>query len=186
MKYFFGLIGIIFCGAMGMLFHAYQKEWIILMLPHQTIQTTDSPQEQHTTCVQKTITLYFFAHEQWHKEQTTIIWSADAASTVKTITNCWLTLLEDEKIIDSDTQLISAVITPAKELFLSFNKDLCNPQDATYKKLMIIHALLKTLHENKMPIQSVRLLVHHQTLNDDHLNFSISWPITGYVQLPKS
>lgn len=172
---------ILFCCIAGLVFHAYQKEWIILVLPHQTADTATQDQAADTTFVQKKITLHFWKHEQWHKEQTTVIWSSQPADNVKTVTNNWLMLLEDEKIIDTDIQLISAVIGSNKELFLSFNKDLHNLQNSTYDKLMMVHALLKTLHENKIPVQSIRFLVHHQTLADDHLNFAISWPITGYL-----
>ena len=171
------------CFLIGLLFHAYQKEWIILVLPHQTADIQTHTQKSDTNnFTQQKIALCFYKHEQWHKEHNIVIWSSDAAINAKTITNNWLTLVEDEKLIDTDLQLLSAVISANKELFLSFNKDLFNAQDATYAKLMIIHGLLKTLHENKLPIQSVRFLVHHQILMDDHLNFSIPWPITGYLQ----
>lgn len=168
----------------GFLFYAYQKEWIILLLPNQTVDyQTAQTQKSDVTFTQQKITLFFWKHGQWHKEHTSVIWSSDAAHNIKTITNNWLTLLEDEKIIDTDIQLLSAVITSSKELYVSFNKDLCNAQDSTYTKLMIIHGLLKTIHENKIPVQSVRFLVHHQVLIDDHLNFSIPWPITGYIPI---
>ncbi len=172
----------IFCCIIGFIFHAYQKEWIILLLPHQT---TDSPllvETEQTTYAPKKIALFFFKNEKWHTEHNSVIWSSNITENVKTVTNNWLTLLEDEKIIDTDIQLVSTIITKTKELFLSFNKDLFEKQDATFSKLMIIESLLKTLKENKIAVQSVRFLIHHQTMVDDHLNFSISWPITGYLQ----
>ena len=175
------LITLLFC-MIGLLFHAYQKEWIILLLPHQTTSYQDKILDAGPHFKQHTITLFYFKNITWHKENSLIIWSSDMALNIKSITNNWLTLLEDEKLIDTDIQLLSAVIAQNKELFLSFNKDLFKPQDSTYGKLMIIHGLLKTIHENKIPIQSIRFLVHHQTLIDDHLNFLISWPITGYMQ----
>lgn len=180
MKFMNTTIVTIVCFIVGLLFHAYQKEWIILLLPHKTIdyQTQNS---NETSFTQKNIMLFFWKNEKWQKEQNSIIWSYDMTHNIKTIINNWLILLEDEKIIDSDIQIISAMITAQKELFLSLNKDLFKSQDATHAKLMIVHSLLKTIHENKIPIQSVRLLVHHQILMDDHLNFSISWPVTGYL-----
>lgn len=169
-----------FCFIVGFAFHAYQKEWIVFLLPHKIAHM--QTQTTVETYSQKKIELFFWKHEKWQKEHNSIIWSSDIARNVKTITNGWLMLLEDEKIIDTDIQLLSAIISSNKELFLSFNKDLCNAQSSTYAKLMVIHGLLKTLHENKIPVQSIRFLVHHQILIDDHLNFSIPWPITGYLQ----
>ena len=76
----------------------------------------------------KKIPLYFFKHEKWHFEETSIIWSSQITENITAITNNWLMLMEDEKIIDTDIQLLSAIITENKELFLSFNKDLFDKQ----------------------------------------------------------
>jgi len=165
----------------GIVFYSYQKEWLVLLLPHKTATHSQEKTLNDIKFIQHNITMFFWKYEKWHKESTNVIWSGDASYNVKTITNNWLMLLEDEKIIDTDIQLLSAIITPTKELFLSFNKDIFNFQDATYTKLMIVHGLLKTIHENDIPVQSVRFLIHHQTLIDDHLNFSIAWPIIGYL-----
>ena len=169
------------CFMTGLTWYAYQKEWIIILLPHQTTHVQAASNANDTTFSQQKITLFFWKHQEWHKEQISIIWSFDLATNIKTITHNWITLLEDEKLIDTDIQLLSAIVTGNKELFLSYNKNLFHEQSSTYDKLMLIHSLLKTLHENKILIQSVRFLVHHQIMNDDHLNFSISWPITGYM-----
>jgi len=163
----------------GLLFHAYQQEWFVLLVSHknnyeQTI-TTDH------TFQQKKIILSFWKNNKWHKESTHIIWSSEHTQNIKSITNNWFILLEDEKIIENDMQALSAVISGSKELLLSLNKNPFNQQDSTFVKLMIIQGLLKTFKENKLPIQSVRFLIHHQIFNDDHLNFSVSWPITGYA-----
>jgi len=162
----------------GIAMYAYQKEWIIFILPTETISITEA---FHQDIEHHNVTIFFFKHNQWNKEEINIIWSSDIAQNAKTIVNNWLMLLEDEKIIDKDIQVVSAIITPSKELFLSFNKDPFNKQESTYTKLMIIHGLLKTIHINKIQIQSIRFLIHHQTLIDDHLNFSISWPISGFI-----
>ena len=167
------------CFLAGLAFHAYQKEWIIIVPPYAVAD--HQPEVIDHDAQHRNVEIFFFKHVQWHKEMVNIIWSSDTAQNVKTVTNNWLTLLEDEKIIEKDIQVVSAVITSSKELFLSFNKDPFNKQDATYTKLMIVQGLFKTIHENKIPVQSVRFLIHHQTLIDDHLNFAISWPISGFL-----
>lgn len=175
-------ISIIFlCFFIGLVFHAYQKEWIILLLPQQTADFDNKEEIKDKSFSQKNIILFFWKHEQWQKEQISMIWSPDLGINIKTITNNWIILLEDEKIIDTDIQVLSAVLTPNKELFLSFNKNLFHDQSSTFNKLMITHSLLKTIHENKIPINSIRFLIHHQIMVDDHLNFLESWPITGYI-----
>jgi len=170
---------ILFCFFAGFIFHAYQKEWIIITLPYQTTSFT----EQKTTesFAQQKLPLYFWKNNAWHHEYSTVIWSSDIANNCKTLLNNLITVLEDESILESDIQIISATLSNQKELLLSFNKDMYTPEHATYDKIMIVHSFLKTLYENKIPIQSVRFLIHHHTIIDDHLNFSLSWPVTGYL-----
>ncbi len=180
MKYITALNLVTLSFVVGIVMYAYQKEWIIFVPPyavadHQT-ESIDQDIQHHD------VVIFFFKHKQWHKEIVNLIWSSDTAQNVKTVTNNWLMLLEDEKIIEKDIQVVSAAITSSKELFLSLNKDPFNKQDATYTKLMIIQGLLKTIHENKIAVQSVRFLIHHQTLIDDHLNFAVSWPISGFLK----
>lgn len=179
MKYFTTACLVIVSCITGVILYAYQKEWIIIVPPYQT--AVYQPEDTHEQLEHRTISLFFFKHNQWSKEDITIIWSSDASYNVKTISNNWFMLLEDEKIIDKDIQVVSAIISPAKELFISLSKEPFNKQDATYIKLMIVQGLLKTLYENKVPVQSVRFLIHHQPLVDDHLNFSISWPLSGFL-----
>ncbi len=179
-KLFYSLL-LILSMTIGLLFHAYQKEWIILLLPFQTSDQAILSLPDHNHYEPKKIPLYFFKHEKWHFEETSIIWSSQITENITAITNNWLMLMEDEKIIDTDIQLLSAIITENKELFLSFNKDLFDKQSATLYKMMIIESLLKTLRENHISVQSVRFLVHHQTMIDDHINFNISWPMNGYI-----
>lgn len=179
MKYLTTLWLVVCSFIVGTILYAYQKEWIIIILPQATAvyqsENVDEKLQHHK------VALFFFKHKQWHKEEINIIWSPDAAQNVKTLANNWLMLLEDEKIIEKDIQVISAIISPSKELFISLNKEPFNKQDATYTKLMIIEGLLKTIRENKISVQSIRFLIHHQPLNDDHLNFSTSWPLSGFL-----
>lgn len=179
MKFFTTTCLVIASFIVGIILYAYQKEWIIVIFPYQT--TVYQPEDAQDQLEHRTISLFFFKHNQWLKEDITIIWSSDSSHNVKTISNSWFMLLEDEKMIDKDIQVVSAIISPTKELFISLNKEPFNKQDSTYIKLMIVQGLLKTLHENKIPVQSVRFLIHHHPLIDDHLNFSISWPLLGFL-----
>jgi len=164
----------------GIALFAYHKEWIIIVPPYAIATVEVEGKDQNVD--HRKVQLYFFKHKQWHTEEINSIWSYDAALNAKTIINNLFILLEDEKIIDKDVQVISSIISSSKELYLSFNKEPFNKQDSIYTKLMIIQSLLKTLRNNKIPVQSVRFLIHHQTLVDDHLNFSISWPLSGYLE----
>jgi hypothetical protein len=175
-KPFFIIISSFF---IGFIFHAYQKEWIIINFPYQT--TSFHEQKTIDSFAQKKIPVYFWKNNTWRHEYSTVIWSDDVANNSKTILNHLITVLEDEAILESDIQIIATTLSNQKELLVSFNKNIYSTEHATYDKMMIVHSFLKTLYENKISVQSVRFLIQHQTIIDDHLNFTVSWPITGYV-----
>ena len=163
----------------GTIFFAYQQQWIIFIFPQYT-QKID-PTNLHQSVQRKNITLHFWKNKKWNHEQSTIIWSADQAQNIKFLCNSWFNLAEDENITDNDILLLSAIVTTNNEAFISLNKFPFNKSDSTFSKLMFIESLLKTLRTNNISIQSIRFLIHHQPFDDDHLNFDVSWPISGFL-----
>lgn len=165
----------------GSLFFFYQESWLIITSPFYK-QTELSANLQHNTTY-KTITLYGWLNNTLKIESTEIIYSDNVAQNIKLLLNSWLLFLEDEHITDKQTQIMSVALSISKqEAFISLNQPPFDPASSTHQKLMWIESMLKTIRENKIPITSIRLLVHHQPLLDDHLNFDISWPIAGFVQ----
>jgi len=171
----------IICIFLGFLFHAYLAERLIILYTFNP-KNIDSVHNNDESFKQQETILSFYKSGKWHQEKSSIIWSHILSENIKSITNEWLLLLEDEKIIENDIQVTSIVISPAKELFLSLNKNWFPDQASTFYKFMILQGFLKTLKDNKIEIQSVRFLIHHQPFEDDHINLAISWPITGYNQ----
>lgn len=165
----------------GGIFFLYQESWIIITSPFEKQQVQSFSSEQKTTY--KTITLYGWQSNVYKKESTEIIYSGNIAQNLKLLLNSWLIFLEDEQITDKQNQIMSVALSHSKsEAFISFNQPPFDTSWSTYRKLMWVESLLKTIRENKIPINSIRMLVHHQPLQDDHLNFDISWPINGFVQ----
>lgn len=183
MKYYQFCMIILCCFIAGFFLYAYQNEYIIINFQKkQNGAVHDNEQlDPNVVYAEQKIKIYFYKHEKWHKEETQLLWSSDITTNIIALINAWIAVVEEEKIIDSDIQLLSAIICENKELLLSFNKNIFFDQASTFAKLMVIHALLKTLQESKLPIQSIKFLVQHQILTDDHLNFTISWPINGYT-----
>ncbi|MGZ6250885.1 MAG: hypothetical protein ACXWL2_02555 [Candidatus Chromulinivorax sp.] len=183
MKYYQLFIIISCCFIAGLFLYAYQNEYIIVNFQKKQNLISDQNEQldQKVIYNEHKLKIYFYKNEKWYKEETQLLWSSDITTNIIALINAWIAVVEEEKIIDTDIQLLSAIICPNKEVLLSFNKNIFFDQASTFTKLMIIHALLKTLQESKLPIQSIRFLVQHQILTDDHLNFTISWPINGYV-----
>ena len=58
---------------------------------------------------------------------------------------------------------------------------LVNLNDIIFKKWMMIEGVLKTLRENNITVKDVHFLVQHQPLSDPHLDFSVAWPLHGFI-----
>lgn len=164
----------------GLLSCAISQRWLIIRMPGSAYyQQTSTGSAQR-----KTVTLHYWHHETWHSEDTSILWHTNrTAQTINYLVSAWLCLLDEEKAMDKKVTLQSVVISPTgTQAFLSFDRYPFNPQSSTHTKLMWLEGLLKTLRSNNVGIQSIRLLVHHTPLDDDHLDGSIAWPLTGFIE----
>ncbi|HZW61067.1 MAG TPA: hypothetical protein VFF04_02480, partial [Candidatus Babeliales bacterium] len=96
--------------------------------------------------------------------------------------NSWLSLLDEEHIMDSKVMLQTAILSQSgQEAFLSFDRNPLPAECATFETWMWVEGLLKTIRENDIQLQSIRFLVHHEPLIDEHLDFSNSWPAQGFL-----
>lgn len=163
----------------GSLFFFYQQSWIIISFPKDINQQTTSSLR---SVKPQQVELWAFKQQRWIHETTEIIKSDNLAQTIQILLNSWLLFLEEEHIVDGQITVQSIALTPSSnEAFISFHQSPLNLQASTYETCMLIESMLKTLRINQIPLQSVRLLVHHHQLQDDRLNFACSWPITGYM-----
>lgn len=172
------LLSIIFC-ICGALFFLQQESWIIINLPSQQTSLTShsvdrKPQE---------VKLWIWHAQTMKQETTEIVASNDKASTLKQLINSWCMMLEENNITDKQIVAQSVALSPSKqEAFVCFNHAPFLPQASTYEKMMIIESLLKTIRSNLLGITHIRLLINHQPLQDEHLNFDIPWPICGQLE----
>ena len=162
----------------GVLFFLHQESWIMI-----NFASPSSHIKKNNIQIQpKETPIWIFANGNFKKETTEIIFSNDHAQTIKLLLNSWLTTLEEENIIDKQITVQSVILSPSgQDAFICLTESPLGKQASTYEKLMIIESMLKTLKDAKLGIINVRLLVHHQPMLDPHLNFDISWPVTGYL-----
>ncbi len=185
MKQILYIFLIAICCTIGSLFFLYQESWIIITSPFSSQQEESNTLQQNTTY--KTVTLYAWQQTKLKQETTQVVHSDNTAQNIKLLLNAWLLFLEDEHLAEQENQISSVALSPSKqEAFISLNQYPFDKSWSTYKKLMWTESLLKTIKDNKMPIQSVRLLVHHQPIQDDHLNFELSWPVIGFTSQQKA
>lgn len=163
---------------LGALFFLHQESWIIVSLPC----TTFTPAKPTVKIKSEEVTVWFYKNGSFHKETTEIIFSDDSAQTLKHLINNWFALLEEEGITDKQITVQSvALASSGQEAFINLHQQPFDKQASTHAKLMLVESLLKTINGAKLGITNIRLLVHHQSLHDDQLNFDVSWPIQGYL-----
>ena len=165
---------LLFC---GVLFFLQQESWIII-----NFSTPKSFIKKNNVSIQpKETPIWIFANGTFKKETAEIIFSNDHAQTIKMLINSWLTTLEEENITDKQITVQSVILSPSgQDAFICLTETPLNKQTSTHTKLMVIESMLKTLKDAKLGITNIRLLVHHQPMQDPHLNFDISWPVTGF------
>lgn len=162
----------------GPLFFAFYNNWIIIHIPIHRKFTENS---QSQSC-KKNITLWYWHTNNWHQEKKELLWSELNTENLTHIITSWLTLLNEEDMLEKKISLQSVTLSSSgNEAYISFDHSPLGKQWSTHKKLFLLEGLLKTIRESGIKIQQVRFLVHHQPLHDHHLDFSRSWPVTGFL-----
>ena len=168
--------------SIGSLFFLYQESWIVFFIPHQQMPTNISIEQNSKT---QEVTLWVFNSNtrSLKKESIEMIYGDDISQNLKLLINNWFLFLEEEGLIDKQIIVQSvALCERSTQAFVSINQYPFDKSMSTYQKLMIVESLLKTIRENNISISSIRLLIHHKQIVDDHLNFNVSWPIEGYLK----
>ena len=162
----------------GCLFFALYNNWIIIHIPWKQYSNPTSQQVAY----KKNSTLWYWFNNIWHQETKELVWSEQITDNLTNLVTSWLTLLNEESITDKKVSLQSVALSASDtEAYISFDRNPLDKQWNTATKLMVIEALLKTIRDAGIKIQTIRLLVHHQPLHDHHLDFSHSWPINGFL-----
>jgi hypothetical protein len=166
-----------FAVLLGFAFLAHRQEWLIINWPAP-------PSEQATTAARtekRTVKLYFWSQDRWKHEAVEILWSDDKAQSAKYLVDAWLTWLEEEGVDKDKVSLQAALLSPSgQELIVSFDRVPFTEEQSTFEKWHWIESLLKTIRDNAIKLQQVRFLVHHQPIEDYHLDLGRAWPLIGF------
>ena len=172
-KYFYVLIAALF--GTGLLYYAWQQEWIIFR--HPSFASKITLQKNYS---KKNVTLYLW-HDKWLTEHNEIIWSLDDAENAKHLTRALLNVLHEEQCIKKKIHVEGAFTDQTnQELFLILDRSPFSKNMSIHQKLMITESVLKTLRKNDIRMPKIRFLANNQPLSDAHLDFSQSWPLEGF------
>ena len=172
---------LLICAFGGVLLFAYHQHWIIFSYPSYNAKIEQQNATSHIT--KKNVNLIFWHNEKWNSEYIELIWSDDIAHNLHYLINSWLTLLDEEHVMNKKVTLQSALLSSSgQEAYASFDRKPFNKEASTFGKWMWIEGLLKTIRDNGIQLQKINFLVHHQPLHDNHLDFSNPWPIAGFLE----
>jgi len=157
---------------------AWFNELIIIRSPLHTYTYTPP-----VHAAKKQVNLHYWHQHAWHIETRDIIWKKDVGRNLTLLINNWLNVLDEEKVIEKKITVQTALLSPSgHEAYISFDRNPLHKEVSIFEKWMLLEGMLKTIRANQIPVQQVRLLVHHQLLHDTHLDFSKAWPVHGFEQ----
>ncbi len=168
----------LFCGLVGTLFFLIQRNWLIVQFTGAPSVVPAASTQQNLSS-QKAVRLYYWKNDKWHHDEVSIIWGDCArGNNIKQLIKQWLILLQEEHIVAPHIMLQSVTLDASgNNVFVSFDHLLFSRDWSIMKKWQIFQGLCKTLHYAEPKIQKINLLINHQPLEDDHLDFSQALPV---------
>ena len=167
----------IICFLAGMLFFFLYQEWLVISWHRPYSQN-----ETASPLIKKTVMVGRKKNNEWVQESVQILWSEDQKETLKTITNAWLSWLEDEGVLSKKIVAESVLFSPSGyEMYISFDHNPFDKHWSIHHKESFINALLKSYKENGCTVSSFYFLVHHEPLKDSHLDFNEPWNFSNFL-----
>ena len=176
------IISLSLCASiLGFLLYAWSVNWIIIATP--SILTTSAKSLPSKMPIKKSIDLYFFKNQQWLHENIVVSTPQDDLKQLEIILNKLCTLLEEEQLIGSNIQIHNIACTADEsELLISCTKNPFADCKNIYEKLILLETFLKNIRNHTKQLFHVRFLLLHEPLRDEHINFSMAFPSTGYLE----
>ena len=177
-KYTYVVLACISLG-IGVVFYAYLQEWIVICWPGAR---TSSVSMIHPGSKKK-VTFSYWHNGTWRQEMQEVIISTHKSELLHAIMNGWLVVTEEEGISDKKVSLQTVLLSSNDTYaYFSFDRNPLPSECSTFYIWMWVEGVLKTLRENGIHLQGVYFLVQHQPLQDEHLDFSNPWPLTGFIK----
>ena len=159
----------------GILLFAFHSEWIIISIPHSTINNFSHHVDK------RNVSFYFWHNNNWVIEHETMLWDATPSQNMQNVVASWLSTMETEQYASKKVSSESVILTPNNHLYISFDRNPFAKESSTIDKLMWLEGLLKTLKAADLGIQYVHFMVHHKPLLDGHIDCARPWPIDGFL-----
>ncbi len=178
--YLFLVLGCLFVGA---IFFLIQRNWLIIQWTLGGENQDDVIiQSRQDIALRKKVDLFYFKEDKFASEESTFVWFSNKSENIKHLISNWLLFLHAERILCKKVCLESVALSQDdQQAFFSFDQLPLDREWSILKKWHFIESMFKTIRGAAIDIKSVVFLVGHQPMEDDHLDFSQSWPIEGFL-----
>lgn len=166
------------CVGIGVLYYAWQQQWIIITLTTHVQNQSSVPTSSYT---KKRATLFGWRLNRWVTEPIDILWGSEESHNTQQLIQAVLNLACDEHII-SKKIAVERVLPhyQTSQLLIFLDQSPFSKSMSIHTKLMLIESILKTVRENGVKPSGLFFLVNNQPLHDQHLDFRQAWPIDGF------
>ena len=166
------------------MFFLIQRNWIVFQWPFFSSSFEEMVSNNSDVALRKKISFFYYKDEKFFKEESTLVWFSCKSENLKHLVNSWLVFLQEERLIDKAVYLESVALSDdGQSAYFSFNQSFLSRDWSIFKKWNFTESMLKTISNSKLGIDSVFFLVGHRNIEDDHLDFSQSWPTDGFLEV---
>jgi hypothetical protein len=164
----------------GMFFFLLQRNWLIIRWVGFWGKEKISTEVKKNISTKKIIRLFYWKDDRFQNEEVSVVWFKNVSENIKHTINNWLAFLYEERILARTVLLESVAVADGGAVaILSFDQSFLSREWSIQKKWRTIESLLKTLSQAKFSIQSIMFLVKYHKMEDDHIDFSRTWPMGG-------
>ena len=180
-SHFYSIV-ISICLLCGIFLFFIKRDLIIFQFNFGVGKTGTSKEISKNLVIRKKIRLYGWKRENIYYESENVIWFTDKAESLKHLVNRWLLFLQEERIIGKKIMAESVALSETgQEAFCSFDQYPFVKDWSIFQKLCFLDCLFKTIFQSDFDVKKMNFFVKDQVLTDDHLDFSVSWPIDGFL-----
>ena len=183
-RFLLSLFLLFFCVFSGAIFFIIQRDFLIIYWPFDS-QNRDKiiKKTKEHIVLRKKVMLYYPQDDKFFSEEKTIVWFDSKAENLKHLVNNWLSFLHEERVMDKKVYLETVLLSREDEqVFFSFDQVLVGKEWSIFKKWSVIESLFKTIRYAGLDVKNINFLTKNQQMEDDHIDFSQSWPIDGFLQ----
>lgn len=168
-------------GFFGFLFFLVQGQYIVIKLPWFSFPRSENMLRTTTSAVSREIICHLWGQNASMQIKKNILWPQSNTESIKRVVVAWIDSAINENIIADDVKVVSVALTQQSTVALiSFNKSFILSELATCNRWQLVESLLQTLRGAGIVLEGVYFLQGQHFLQDDYLDFSQRWPISGY------